>query len=233
MATHVVCPICGKSSSIKTFPAGAGTDLVLQTFRSLGRGKGFQVATRESGIDDKKIAQALKPKLLGFVSVFVDHGHVTTDEIIESVVDEAGWLALDRDLASDAKQREPDVELAVEKRTRAFLEREVTELQLGQSRLLKQWREAERDDTILRHRLDDLNTRTDRLVAATRDGVDSLQRLRGEMKNATRGTKELAEHLRKMRAIVEAVQALREAHRAPPGERGDEVTSRDRSGRRG
>ncbi len=208
-ATHVVCPICGKSSSLKSFPAGGGTDIVLQTFQGMGRGKGFRVVERESGIDDRKLAEALKPKLLGLLAVLAAHGHITRPEIVDSVRGAANAPRIELPADADARTRELAAELDAERKTREFLEDEVTDLQNGMSKFLRQWREAERRDALAQRRSGELRDDTDRLVAATREGVASLQRLRTEMKDADRGAPELADHVRKMRAIVESVQALR------------------------
>lgn len=110
-------------------------------------------------------------------------------------------------------------ELAFEKKTREFLEHEVTELQTGASRVLHHWRDEERRAAILQRQMNRLREPNERLIAAAREGVESLQALREELKGAGRGAKELAEHLRRMRAIVEAVQAVREAQNALPVER--------------
>ncbi len=218
MATHVVCPICGKSSSLKSFPAGGATDIVLQTFQGMGRGKGFSVVSRQSGIDDRALAEALKPKLLDLLAVLAVHGHVTRDEIVDSVGQPGETLRVELPSVRETKARELNAELTAERKTRAFLEDEITDLQNGMTKLLRQWREAERRDALSQRRLSALSERTERLVAATREGVESLQRLRGEMKHADRGARELADHVRKMRAIVESVQSLRAAQPTAPRE---------------
>lgn len=184
----------------------------------MGRGKGFSVISRESGIDDRDLARALKPKLLDLVSVLVAHGHITRTEIVESAGAEDEVHRVEVPSPADGNLRSLGSELTAEKETRAFLEREVRQLQLGLRRLLKQWHDAERRDAISQRRIDELRARTEHLVAATREGVESLQRLRTELRNADRGAKELADHVRKMRAIVEAVQALRAPQKPEPGE---------------
>ncbi len=194
---------------------------MLQTFQGMGRGKGFSVVSRQSGIDDRELAQALKPKLLDLVAVLASHGHITRAEIDDSVG--AGVQTHRLELPSSTAQnlRSVQAELTAERKTREFLEHEVTDLQLGMTKLLRQWREAERRDALSARRIDELRAHTDRLVAATREGVGSLGRLRAELKNADRGAKELAEHVRKVRAIVEAVQALRLPQNPEPRDRGE------------
>ena len=98
---------------------------------------------------------------------------------------------------------------------------EIAELRVGLTHLLGQWREAEHRYTVSQRRLDELRERTDSLVAATRGGVESLQRLRTEMKDSNRGARELAEHARSMQAIVESAHALRGLQKVEPRERRD------------
>ncbi len=216
MSTHVVCPICGKSSSMKSFPAGRGDELILQTFRGNGRGRGFSVVSRESGIDDRKLASALKPKVLDLVRAMASHGHVSRPEILEWMSGTADSEAAPSVRAGDAKTRELEAELTVEKRTRELLESEVTDLQLGLTKLLKQWRDVERRNVVSQRHQDEVRARTERIVQATREGVESLQRLRAEIKTTGGGAKELSDHARKMRAIVEAVQGLRVSQQIAP-----------------
>ncbi len=218
-ATHVVCPVCGKSSSLKSFPAGGGKDLVLQTFRSLGRGKGFAVVARESGIDNRKLGSALTPKVLETLSILTSHGHTSTAEILAAVGAKALVAETQKGSETATKMAALESEIAFEKKTREFLEHEVTELQTSASRVLHHWRDEERRAAILQRQMNRLREPNERLIAATREGVESLQALRDELKGAGRGAKELGEHLRRMRAIVEAVQAVREAQNALPVER--------------
>lgn len=219
-ATHIVCPVCGKSSSLKSFPAGAGTDLVLQTFRSLGRGKGFTVAARESGINDRRLGAALAPKVLETLSVLAAHGHISVDEILAAVDNASSPTRAEEGPELGTMSTRFETELALEKKTRAFLEHEITDLQTSTSRVLSHWREEERRTAMLQRRIKRFEELSDRLVMATREGVESLQALRDELKGASRGSKELADHVRRMRVVVEAVQAVRDAQNEPAVRRG-------------
>lgn len=218
-ATHVVCPVCGKSSSLKTFPAGGGKDLVLQTYRSLGRGKGFAVSARESGIGDRRLGSALAPKVLQTLTVLAAHGHTSIVEVLAAVGREGLAEADERASKVEAKNRSLEAEISADRKARGALDREVAELHQTVARALRQWQDGQRQVAILQRRLDRLGETNERLVGATRAGVESLQNLRDELKDADRGAKELADHVRKMRAIVEAVQALRAANKDGPGER--------------
>ncbi len=197
---------------------------MLQTFRSLGRGKGFSVISRESGIDDSRLGSALAPKVLETLSILAAHGHTSTAEVL-AAVGEAPAGGGPRKAAEDGAKGSSDAdskihslesELAFERKTREFLEREVTELQTSASRVLHHWRDEERRAAILQRQVNRLREPADRLVAATREGVESLQTLRAELKGTSRGAKELTDHVRKVRAIVEAVQTVRDAQGALP-----------------
>src|SRR2546421_13036803 len=81
MASHVSCGLCGKASSVRTFPSGSGTDFTLLAFRGLGKKRGFEVASRQSGLDDSRLCLGVKPKLLSLLSVFVQRGYVNASEL--------------------------------------------------------------------------------------------------------------------------------------------------------
>lgn len=206
---------------------------MLQTFQGLGRGKGFSVVSRESGLDDRKLAHALKPKLLELLTVLVAHGHASTDEVLGALGVEARAPPAEdsSDLASQIRTLE--AELRAERKTREFVETEVTDLQTGLTKLLRQWRDEERRAAISQRQLAALRDQTERLVAATREGVESLQELRADLKGSSRAERSLTAHLAKMRAIVEAVQTLRTTQKETPPRAHREVTSRDSAGRRG
>lgn len=179
------------------------------------------MVARESGIADRRLASALTPKVLETLSVLASHGHTTTAEVLAAVGARALVAEVEKGAERASKLAALESELAFEKKTREFLEHEVTDLQTSASRVLRHWRDEERRAAILQRQMNRLREPNERLVAATREGVESLQTLRDELKGATRGTKELADHVRRMRAIVEAVQAVRDAQSALPVERRD------------
>ncbi len=216
MATHVVCPICGKSSSLRSFPAGGGTDLVLQTFQSLGRGKGFSVVSRESGMTDAKLVAALKPKLIGLLAAFAAHGHTSADEILAAIGVEVPPPTAEARHSRESKFRMLESELLLEKHTRAFLEADIADLKHGLQRSLHRWQTTDRERIEKNRQLEELRAHTERLVAATREGVESLQKLRAELRNSTAGQDALNEHTRKMRAIVEVVKAMQTPKKSAP-----------------
>ncbi len=167
------------------------------------------MVSRESGIEDKTLARSLTPKVLGLLSALAERGHVSEVEILDSLhrtPDNRRTAVADDDLAD---RRHLEAELDLEKKARAFLEDEVSDLQFGRTKLVSSVREAERRDADSRRRLDELQGQTARLIATTREAVESLQTLREELNAAGVRSKHLAEHVRRIRAVVESVQRLR------------------------
>ncbi len=181
---------------------------MLQTFQSLGRGKGFSVVSRESGINDPNLANALKPKLLSLMATLVSHGHASADEILAAIGVEVPPPTAEARRSRESKFRMLESELLLEKHTRAFLEADIADLKRGLQRSLHRWQTTDRERAAATRELEDLRIHLDRLRAATREGVESLQRLRAELRASTLGQEALAEHTRKMRAIVEVVRDM-------------------------
>ncbi len=189
---------------------------MLQTFQSLGRGKGFSVVSRESGMTDAKLVAALKPKLLGLLAAFAAHGHTSADEILAAIGVEVPPPTAEARHSRESKFKMLESELLLEKHTRAFLEADIADLKRGLQRSLHRWQTTDRERADAKRQLDELRGHTERLFAATREGVESLQRLRAELRTTPAGQEALAEHTRKMRAIVEAVKALQTAKKSAP-----------------
>lgn len=83
--THAVCPLCGKSSSLKSFPNGPGNEILIQVFEARGRGKGFRVGDRHSAMDDAALCTAVKEKVLEIVSLLSERGYLKVEELERSV----------------------------------------------------------------------------------------------------------------------------------------------------
>ncbi len=199
----------------------------------MGRGKGFSVVSRESGIDDRKVAAALKPKLLELVAAFAAHGHASPAEVLSAMGVEDSAVADRNSSDLTAKIRALETELEAERKTREFVETEVTDLQTGLAKLLRHVRDEERRAAISQRQMAATRNHTDRLVAAAREAVESLQTLRENLSSSARAERSFASHAMKMRALVEAVQTLRASQSATPSRAPRDVTSRDSAGRRG
>ncbi len=187
---------------------------MLQTFQSLGRGKGFSVVSRESGINDPKLATALKPKLFSLLGALVVHGHASVDEILTAVGAEVPPPTAEARRSRESRLRMLESELQLEKHTRAFLEADVADLKRGLQRSLHRWQNTDRERAAAVRQLEEQRAHIERLVAATREGVQSLQRLRTELRASPQAEPALAEHTRKMRAIVEVVQGMQRSKKA-------------------
>ncbi len=189
---------------------------MVQTFQSLGRGKGFSVVSRESGMTDAKLIASLKPKLFGLLAAFVAHGHTSADEILAAIGVEVPPPTAEARRSRESKFRMLESELLLEKHTRAFLEADVADLKRGLQRSLHRWQATDRERAEKTRQLEELRAHTDRLVAATREGVESLQRLRAELRATTAGQEALADHTRKVRGIVEVVKAMQSPKKPAP-----------------
>ncbi len=200
---------------------------MLQTYQGLGRGRGFSVVSRESGIEDRILALALKPKLLDLLSVLTAHGHISKSDIIKSMGEEGPTQRTDVASTGVAEPGALKEQRTADTETPRALEGEVAEVRLSLFRLLGQWRDAERREALSQRRLDEIRERTERLAAETRRGLERVERLQAEVGTADRGAKELAELVCGMRVIAKDVQAL-SASQAPRSQ----VTSRDSGAQR-
>jgi hypothetical protein len=82
----LVCPLCGKSTSLRTFdPSNFEDDIVVKNVRGLGRGRGFEVTDTHSIIDDEEITRLIVNRALRIVALIRQHGHVTPEEILEAL----------------------------------------------------------------------------------------------------------------------------------------------------
>lgn len=200
--------------------------MVLQTFQSLGRGKGFSVVSRESGMNDSRLVEALKPKLLSLMAALVSHGHASAEEILSAIGVEAPPPTAEARRSRESKMRMLESELLLEKHTRAFLEADVADLKRGLQRSLNRWQTTDRQREAAERQLEEQRAHIDRLVAATRQGVESLRRLRAELGASPMGGPALAEHTRTMRAIVEVVRGMQASKKSAPEKQPDAQPAR-------
>ena len=170
-ATHAVCPLCGKSSSLKTFPSGPGTDVPLQAFRGRGRGRGFDVIPRGSALVDERLRESVLAKLRVIVESFQARGYP---------------LTLMTDRPSERFPPEPPIpnpveasdELAMARSTIEFLEREVDRVETALESEHELRRRGHVWAAVLRHRLDETARIQARLVDASHACARSLRQLR-------------------------------------------------------
>lgn len=215
-ATHAVCPLCGKSSSLQSFPSGGGGDIILQTFRGLGRGKGFTVESRTSGLQDVHICTAVKPKVVEILAKLADHGYVAPDDLVRVVKPLRLHLATDeerRELESlRARVKSFDAELRLERGSRDFLERELhdAEIRLKNEKDARIWAELRAQEAYAS--VEDTRKAMGRVIAAYGQSIRALRKLQEALRDTpyAEETVRLTTHnLAQMLQIVEELRALR------------------------
>ncbi len=210
MATHAVCPLCSKSSSVRSFPSGEGKDIILQSFKGLGRGKGFAVVERESGLGDRYLCIAVKERLLSLMAAFVDHGYVTPRELTEVAtrVKPPGGPPLPGNEVATLKARVASLEakLQRERTARGYLEVEVADLERQAAQKEEASKDHEDKVTDMQERLEGLQGAPERF-AAIRDHVRSLHRSMGQLELAAYEDKDepLSELLQVMEEDLKAI----------------------------
>jgi hypothetical protein len=80
----VVCPLCGKSTSLRRFPSGFEVDIVVRTVRGLGRGRGFETVNEESVLGDDEVTPLIVNRVLDILSVLLRKGCIS-GEILSSL----------------------------------------------------------------------------------------------------------------------------------------------------
>ena len=101
----LVCPLCGKSSSLYRFdPRGFEDDVFVQTLRGLGRGKGFKVTRAQSIFDMDRTTlieatiNTLCSRSVEIVNMMLENGVLTKEDLVHRL----GLTLSERsDLAAD------------------------------------------------------------------------------------------------------------------------------------
>ncbi len=200
MATHVVCPLCGKSSSLKMFPSVGGTELLLQSFRGRGRGKGFEAVPAGSGLTDKKLAMAVHDRLIEIIRTLEAHG-LPVAVVPASPISEQAKV---RERVAELER-----ELGHERASSKLLEGEVDDLEseLDHERTL-------RFNTLaqvgrLSQQLDHAKSTQAQLLAASRQCVASLRVLRENAKGTPFATHSLAPIVYDLKTMLDLVHEMR------------------------
>ncbi len=82
--TFIVCPLCGKMTSLKTFkPTRLDLDIYVQDVQGLGRGRGFKVVDRKSALRIPSITQPVKERLLDLAVMLNEKGLLPEEEVAE------------------------------------------------------------------------------------------------------------------------------------------------------
>ena len=79
------CPLCGKSTSIRTFsPERFTDDIFAQTVQGLGRGRGFRVSTRFSILhkaEFREVREKIAKRVSSLLRILEETGAISRDEI--------------------------------------------------------------------------------------------------------------------------------------------------------
>jgi hypothetical protein len=201
--THIACPLCGRWSSLKKFPAGSQDNLPLADFVGLGRAKGFKVVRCGSGLDDRDLSAAVKGKLLNVLAVFVKHGYIAPGEIeaVTGLAHAPGRPPASNGPSWREKTQVLEAALRKERTAKEYLEQEVNRLEqaarAGQSRR----DDLEAELSALRSRLRDVEEQ----VAEERRSKEYLEEEVANMRNADAERSRLAG---KVRRVLESLRGV-------------------------
>ena len=73
--SYLSCPICGKLTPLDSFnPEDMEEDIQVVEMRSLGRGRGFEVVSRESALDDEELTSTVAARLHALLNLLEGEG---------------------------------------------------------------------------------------------------------------------------------------------------------------
>ncbi len=87
--SFIGCPLCGKSSSLRYFaPTEMKLNIVVHSVKGLGRGRGFQVTSPRSIIEDPEyldIRKQIADRLIELLTLLVRDGTTSTSHILQQL----------------------------------------------------------------------------------------------------------------------------------------------------
>jgi ElaB/YqjD/DUF883 family membrane-anchored ribosome-binding protein len=84
MGSFLLCPLCGKQTSLSNFdPSQFELDVMTQDVVGLGKGKGFASVGRGSILGINETTEMIKIRMLDLLELFEEHGIVSAEEIAE------------------------------------------------------------------------------------------------------------------------------------------------------
>jgi signal transduction histidine kinase len=79
----LMCPLCGKSTSVGRFdPSAFDDDIYVQTVRGLGRGRGFEVVSKSSILEDDAVIPLITDRILDITRMLLRCGRLNPAEVL-------------------------------------------------------------------------------------------------------------------------------------------------------
>lgn len=81
--SFLVCPLCGKSTLLRSFAnVELEGDILVQMFRGLGRGRGFEVASRESILTENETTRIIADRAMDILLLLMEHDILDSETVI-------------------------------------------------------------------------------------------------------------------------------------------------------
>jgi hypothetical protein len=82
--SFVVCPLCGRMVSLRTFnPQSLDLDVYVQNVKGLGRGRGFKVVEKSSALGVPSVTRPIKGRVLDLSMMLYKEGLLSKEEVAE------------------------------------------------------------------------------------------------------------------------------------------------------
>jgi hypothetical protein len=82
--SHLLCPLCGKSSSLNNFdPSSFDLDIYVRKVKGLGRGRGFTIDSEVSALGDPSIVDPIKERILELAKMLHDNDKISDNDLAE------------------------------------------------------------------------------------------------------------------------------------------------------
>jgi len=86
--THIVCPVCGKSTFLQNFaPENMASNLYVQYARGLGRGKGFTHYSESilHSPEYRQVRERLAARIITVLGLLAETGTISNEQIIQGL----------------------------------------------------------------------------------------------------------------------------------------------------
>lgn len=222
---HVSCPLCSKYSSTSSFPAGAGTDILVAKFRGLGRGRGFRLMDRSSALDDRGLCLAVKEKTLQILSTLAAHGYVSPRDVAKAV-----GLAGERDDVAQVRAAAEHWkgQAAQLTKQREYYEMEIERLNERGKTEARRLRDLEAQSQELNRRLASIESDGNRLLTHVRKLLRKLRGVADDLEYAAMMDENLSDTHEKLTKAIDGFESAADLSSDGEGpEAADEVVDDD------